>query len=760
MPEIKAGRYQILEELGRGAMGVVYKAHDPTIGRTVAVKTLKLTEAATGLTHEELIKRFQTETRAAGLLTHPNIVVVYDAGEDSGLFYIIMELIQGRSLQSLIDQKQLFPLPRVTRIIEQAAAALDFAHQHNVVHRDIKPANLMIAGEDIVKVTDFGTAKILAAGSSQTGAILGTPSYMSPEQVKGKAVDGRSDIFSLGVILYELITGEKPFPGQNVTTVIYKIVNEEPIDPRELDSSIHPGLTYIINRALHKDIEHRYQTGKELVEDLKSYRDLGGASESATIVMPGRERPQAVLDAMAQGRAAAPATRESGHLSPPPATATPVSSGTILTPPKPAPRPPTLPALSYAPAAEGKKNHAGVWITLVLLVALGVGGYFAWPTISSRFLGSTPSATTEPATPAETADTQPAETQPPAGDATPQLEAPAAAPAAEPEPPVAELTGAKVKSDVEQRLERAGLGRKVRVSVAGNNVTLTGTLTPLERRLMRQRIGKLPGKWKLDDRIQEPRPAAAAAGGAEGESEKPRTAPGMGEVEVISEAGAVATLLSPQKQSQQCNTPCRFEDLRPGRYELDVSKPGFRSEKRIVNVRAGNISTLEIVMQGLASELIITSRPVGADIYINGDRHPERTPTTIQLQPGSYTISARKQGYQSFSQTVQMRGEEVRRMEITLTQGGESTQAPAQPAPAQPPPPKAPMGTLDVRSVPPNADILVNGTNTGRKTPYKLQLPPGNYRITVFLLGYQPIHQEITVEEGKTVEVRAPLQPR
>src|SRR3989454_4553351 len=236
MPTVtKAGRYEIVGELGRGAMGVVYKAVDPVIGRTVAVKTIRLSEEGTGLSRPELLTRFQTEARAAGLLTHPNIVVVFDAGEEDGLYYITMELVEGKSLQALLDGGHAFPLPRTLRIMDQTCSALEFAHQRNIVHRDIKPANLMLTEDDTVKITDFGTAKILQFGTAQTAHVIGTPSYMSPEQIKGKPVDGRSDIFSLGVILYELVTGEKPFPGQNITTVIYKIVNEEPIPPRELD---------------------------------------------------------------------------------------------------------------------------------------------------------------------------------------------------------------------------------------------------------------------------------------------------------------------------------------------------------------------------------------------------------------------------------------------------------------------------------------------------------------------------------------------
>src|SRR6202162_4334470 len=287
---LKAGRYEIVGELGRGAMGVVYKATDPVIGRTVAVKTIKLSEEGTGLSRPELLTRFQTEARAAGLLTHPNIVVVFDAGEEDGLYYITMELVEGKSLQALLDGGHAFPLSRTLRILEQTCSALQFAHESNVVHRDIKPANLMLTADDTVKVTDFGTAKILQFGTAQqTAHVMGTPSYMSPEQVKGRAVDGRSDIFSLGVMLYEMVTGEKPFPGQSITTVIYKIVNEEPVPPRQINPSIHPGISAVIMKALVKEPDQRYQNCPEMLEDLRNYRSLapGGGNPQSTMAMGG-----------------------------------------------------------------------------------------------------------------------------------------------------------------------------------------------------------------------------------------------------------------------------------------------------------------------------------------------------------------------------------------------------------------------------------------------------------------------------------------
>src|ERR1017187_4734796 len=270
-----------------------------------------------------------------------------------------MELVEGRSLQTLLDGRQLFPLPRVMKLMEQVCSALDSPHQHNVVHRDIKPANLMLTADDTVKITDFGTAKILQFGTAQTAHVMGTPSYMSPEQVKGKPVDGRSDIFSLGVILYELMTGEKPFPGQNITTVIYKIINEEPIPPRSLDSSIHPGLSAVITRALSKDPSTRFQNCHELLDALKNYREL--VSPEATV----RMAPVTATSSTGGMRSSTPATRQ---------TATPLMARTN------APETPIrlLPVNTWEEEATPKKGKSLV-LSVILLAIIGFAGYRIYP---------------------------------------------------------------------------------------------------------------------------------------------------------------------------------------------------------------------------------------------------------------------------------------------------------------------------------------------------------------------------------------------
>jgi len=270
----KVGRYQIIGELGHGAMGVVYRGFDPTIGRTVAVKTVLLD---TG--DPEMVRRFRREAQAAGILSHPNIVTIYDAGEDNGLFYIAMELVEGDTLQQLLLRGAL-PVDRVISIVEQVGAALDHAHSKQIIHRDIKPANIMVSN-NVAKVMDFGVAKMTAMGLTSTGQVLGTPSYMSPELVKGANVDGRSDIFSLGVVLYEMLTGAKPFTGDSITTVIYKIIGEEPDPPAMLNSSLHSGLNYVVLKSLAKNPVDRYQNCAELIADLKNFQALGEKGQMA-----------------------------------------------------------------------------------------------------------------------------------------------------------------------------------------------------------------------------------------------------------------------------------------------------------------------------------------------------------------------------------------------------------------------------------------------------------------------------------------------
>ena len=266
------GRYEVEKELGKGAMGIVYLGKDPKISRVVAIKTMALAQEFDEDEIDEVKQRFFREAETAGRLNHPNIVTIYDAGEEHDLAYIAMEFLKGHDLMRYCKPDNLMEMRRVISIVARAAEGLDYAHKQNVVHRDIKPANIMYEAEsDTVKLTDFGIARITDSSKTKTGTVLGTPSYMSPEQLAGKKVDGRSDLFSLGVMLYQMLSGSLPFKADSMASLMFKITNEEAVDIRTIRAEIPDALAAVVNKALIKDVDQRYQTGIEFANALKVF---------------------------------------------------------------------------------------------------------------------------------------------------------------------------------------------------------------------------------------------------------------------------------------------------------------------------------------------------------------------------------------------------------------------------------------------------------------------------------------------------------
>ncbi len=332
-PTLVGGRYDVIERLGSGAFGTVYKAHDRVLGRPVALKTIRLDGlAASGSALSDLVARFHREARIAAGLRHPGIVTIYDVGEDEGASYLAMEFVDGVPLDRLLATAGPLPAARAAGLGRQIAEALDVAHQAGVVHRDIKPANVLVEGDDRARVTDFGIAK-LAAGTESinaAGNLLGTPAYMSPEQARGNALDGRSDVFSLGCVLYEMVSGKKAFRGDNITGLIFKIITEDPPGLADVAPDTPPALVAVIEKCLAKAPEHRQQSAGELAQALQAF--LGDGVE---------------------------------HAGP--------RSGPVPGPPAAAPAPAATVPASGEPPPSGGKVFLGITVAMTV-----VGGLFLW----------------------------------------------------------------------------------------------------------------------------------------------------------------------------------------------------------------------------------------------------------------------------------------------------------------------------------------------------------------------------------------------
>ena len=289
------GRYEIICEIGQGAMGIVYRARDPLIDRVVAIKTINLRLALDE--KEEYEARFNQEARAAGRLNHPNIVTIYDLGKNDDVAYIAMEYLQGRELRDMMNYGGLLPMAQALDIAAQVAEGLSYAHEHEIVHRDIKPANIMVARDGRIKITDFGIARMASSAiHTQTGIVLGSPKYMSPEQVMGKTVDQRSDIFSLGVVLYEMLLRKAPFTGDDINAIMFQTLKATPIPPSTLNDAIPEMVDFIIAKALAKTLEDRYQNAHDFAVDLRACSDFLQQREKSAVAPPLRNKPADTLD--------------------------------------------------------------------------------------------------------------------------------------------------------------------------------------------------------------------------------------------------------------------------------------------------------------------------------------------------------------------------------------------------------------------------------------------------------------------------------
>ncbi len=389
-PSEIAGRFHVVQKLGAGAFGTVYKARDTVLGRMLAIKTIRmegLAASTAGL--GAMLDRFKREAQVAAQLKHPNIVTIYDIGESEGLSYISMEFIDGIGLDRILAETGRLPLERAVAVAAQVADALDFAHGHGVIHRDIKPANIMIESGDRVKVTDFGIAKPTDSAEhlTMTGSLLGTPSYMSPEQARGVTLDGRSDLFSLGCVVYEMVAGRKAFRGESITALLFKIIAEEPPPIRQLAPSVPDAMAGIIARALAKAPDARYQTGRALADDLLA---LTRPESMPTVRAQDITAPAVPGDASSASAPTVEETAATRKVAPPPTTVLTPAAPTVGQPTAPAiPTPRAArPTVARAPRPAAEKRRGGLGLLLVVGVvaaaAIGAVGLGAWFHLARR----------------------------------------------------------------------------------------------------------------------------------------------------------------------------------------------------------------------------------------------------------------------------------------------------------------------------------------------------------------------------------------
>jgi len=582
----RIGRYKIVRELGRGAMGVVYHAIDPNIGRAVAIKTIQLGGPRKADDQERLRERLFREARSAGMLSHPGIVTVYDVEQQGALAYIAMEFVDGPTLDQLLSDAQPLTANRMFAILAQTAAALDYAHSKGIVHRDIKPANIMIAGDGTAKITDFGIAKITAAEQfTVTGSIVGTPHYMSPEQVQGQAVDGRSDQFSLAVIAFEMLTGEKPYTGEHLTTVVYKIVAEEPIAPHRINSTLSGPIENVLRKGLAKKADSRYRTCSEFIDSLEK----ACASTKSWKPMPrgGSLNAPTVAEA-AQPAATMPPGRR------------PVRSGGTAT------------------VDRGKKRKAGFLPFLAaILMAAALLALIGWQAGQPTAHTSDATESKQPPAPAPTGNAPAPATQ---SENKPSAfgESASTGPTEERKPP-AETVAAKQEPPAAQ--------------------------TPAQPPAQPEDVPKPVQKQAVQN---QPVPQAAAEIPAHKQPAPPPHAPaGPQDVSVItSPSGATATLDS----HQSCTTPCKLTAAPgqhtivftlPGyqmqRRQVTVgSEPMELAEAVILHTQSG--------------VLMVSSTPPGASILVNGNPVTETTNAQLTLAPGKYKVSVQKNGLQKSSE--------------------------------------------------------------------------------------------------------------
>ena len=691
------GRYEILNELGRGAMGVVYLARDTKIGREVAIKTIKLADQADDSETERLRERLFREAQSAGRLTHPGIVTIYDVAEEAGLAYITMEFVDGETLQAMMDSGRAEDPAFISDILRQTASALDYAHSKEIVHRDVKPANIMVTADGTVKITDFGIARISSSKLTQTGTVMGTPSYMSPEQVRGDPIDGSSDQFSLGVITYELLTDEKPFAGDSLTAVMFKIVSGDVRPPSEISSGISELLESAVLRALSKSGEERYPSCASYSEAVAAglQSPVAAALEGQTGTAELKEEPNTEAMPAITGTAAAVSREQSDETvvrRPPEETAATIAL----------PELPLLGATDAQPqthAHEEEPKRGGFWLAIAVVAGILVAGGGYWLSPNPGFFGGAAG------TVASIPDTEPAETgsmgdggaiAEGTGETGTASSLPSVVPATSPVAPPESATPDPGSAAVETPAETAP-------------------------------AADIPVTPPPEPKPFPPRPAPRKA------------APPKVTAVNIGTPQPGARVVVDGKPQWSCTTPCSI-DLPRGEHTAIASLTGFYRVRKTFEVGDDPLD-LALDLEAVLGTLLVSSSPVGADVFVDGKMIDQKTNTSLRLPPGYHLIKVQKAGAGNGEQSVLVQEGDLLRTQFSLSTSPRRAK-------------------LIVKTTPPGATIELNDRDRHGFTPAELDLPPGRYRISLTLAGHRPFIKDIELPASGPVTIDEALSPR
>jgi serine/threonine-protein kinase len=612
----RIGRYQILGEIGRGAMGIVYRAQDPAIGRIIAVKTIRLDELTSPEERDRLKDRLVREAQSAGILSHPNIVTIYDILEENGQACIFMEYVSGAPLEKFLSGPEMPNKATLLNFLRQTATALDYAHRKGIVHRDIKPANIMIHDDEQAKITDFGVAKILSHEMTHSGTVMGTPNYMSPEQVQGATVDGRADQFALGVIAYEILTGEKPFAAVSLASLLYKIMREEPMAPQRLNPTLTPGVEQVLRKALAKDPQERFWTCTEFIAALSA------ALDEAPNWKPLPRGTAQNLPTFAENTAPRAATLP---LDPPA-----MSQSQPVKPPVAIPPPPVLDSFVEERPVEVPERSPLVRNLIWVLVGIGLVGVVLLG--AQKFLFNSTAAPTESsANSSENNGQKTAEafySGPPfaLGD-------------------IVQRVGVIPEARLITAINRRGLAFAPsaadldKLREAGAGASLINTISAKVESAKPSPLGQSEAPAKAESAQPAPPPPPPTSHPQES---RPSAPPKQGEqtVQMVTEPPG-ANVVVDGNASLTCKTPCMLS-LPPGRHTLSTELDGYRPYPRVLNVPQDNDVFLRLDKMG--GTLSLTSNPPGASIEINGEAKSQKTPSSFKLSPGNYHVKVTRNG--------------------------------------------------------------------------------------------------------------------